>query len=71
VLGKRETMPPDPKLILRHASFSGLSIAHYLRKTAGLQSFVIYDKSERTEGGAGTWKENTVRAWILPVEIYG
>jgi hypothetical protein len=41
--------------------FSGLSVAHYLRKYANLQSFVIYEASEKTRGGAGTWKDNTVR----------
>lgn len=41
--------------------FSGLSVAHYLRKYVNLQSFVIYEASEKTRGGAGTWKENTVR----------
>ncbi len=42
--------------------FSGLSVAHYLRKYVNLQSFVIYEASEKTRGGAGTWKDNTV--WL-------
>lgn len=41
--------------------FSGLSAAHYLRKYTQIQSFVIYEKSAKTRGGAGTWKDNTVR----------
>ncbi|KIX96481.1 uncharacterized protein Z520_07747 [Fonsecaea multimorphosa CBS 102226] len=60
------------KVAIIGAGFSGLSVAHYIRKYLGLQSFVIYEKSEFTNGGAGTWKDNTYPgcACDVPIHLY-